>query len=688
MPTSKFRSSSALPFLLLTFAHALPVQADETTAEAGDILMETVTISALAIDEDAKLQSTPHSIVKGTELLRRGSSTLGESLNGLPGVYADTFGAGASRPVIRGQAAPRVSVLSDGSALLDASAISPDHAITADPLLATRIEVLRGPSALLYGGGAAGGVVNVLDGRIPATLPEKALQGFFALRGNTVANEQAGALGVDTRIADNLVLHIEHAQREADDYKAKSAATRRVEGSWSEGNNSSAGFSWVNERGYLGLAYGEQHDAYGLPGHEHQDCDLTGGVFSCSIGSHTHTSGDEPWIDLQQHRLDIRGEYADPMPGIENIKLRFNQSRYRHDEIDDNNISTSFFNKGNETRLEATHQAIGNGHGVIGLQISHSEFSTDGTEVFLPDNKTESRAVFIAEHYAFNEKWHGELGARKEWQALSPLADPQNRPAHRASTNSFSSALTWHFQPDYKLSLSLSRSQRLPQAQELYADGVHIATSTYECGLLSCPSLGVTNRVRPETSYNIGLNVGKSQGDATFDVGIYYNRINDYIHARTLNRINDFRLIHYTQTDANFTGAEASTSYRFDQGWIASASFDVVRAKELGSNEPLPRIPAARFSTQLEKSWLSLSASMEIVRVFEQGRITADEIATPAHTLLNAGLNYRMNGNNDTFLFLQGRNLLNQTVWNHSSFLANRIPEPGRNLTAGVRVAF
>lgn len=680
-----------LPFLLCALTCTLPAQAaDELVGEPGDILMDTVTVSALAFDEDANLQATPHSVLDGVDLLRRGSSTLGEALSGLPGVQADTFGAGASRPVIRGQTAPRVSVLSDGSALMDASAISPDHAITADPLLITRVEVLRGPSALRYGGGAIGGVVNVLDGRIPTALPEKRAQGFLALRGNTVADEKAGAASLDLHVAGNLVLHAEHARRKADDYEIAGFTAPRVNGSWSEGENSSTGLSWVGDRGYLGLAYSWKDDAYGLPGHSHEfeDCQLAGTVLACNGSGHVHAHTDAPWVDLRNRRLDMRGEYSNPLPGLENVALRFNRTRYQHDEIDDGAIGTTFLHYGYETRLEATHVPLGGWHGVIGVQVNDAEFNARGTESFIPKTATESRAVFAFEHYALNDAWHLELGARQEWQTLTPIADTQGRPASRERATSLSTAAVWRFRPDYNISLSLARSQRLPQAQELYANGVHLATNTYECGLLACPSLGTVAEVSPETSHNLGFNLRKTAGEVTFDLGIFHNEIADYIYARTLDRIDEFRLIRYSQVDARFVGAEGRADYRFAEGWSAGVTGDIVRATEQDGGGNLPRIPAARLGLQLEKNWRALNGEVEVLRVFAQDRISADETRTPGHTLLNASLNYRPVANRDLTLFLQGRNLLAETVWNHSSFLANRIPEPGRALSAGLRVAF
>ncbi len=681
------------PFLFLLAIGAATAHAEETNtspAAVDDVLLDTVTVYALALDEDPALQSTPHSVLDGSDLLRQGSSTLGSSLNGLPGVHADTFGGGASRPVIRGQAAPRVSVLSDGVSLRDASAISPDHAITAEPLLVRRVEVLRGPATLLHGGGAIGGVVNVLDNRIPDTLPEKRIQGFFALRGNTVADEKAGTVSVDARLGDSLVLHAEHAQRKADDYEIAGFTTPRVNGSWSEGSTSSTGLSWVHDKGYLGIAYTWQDDEYGLPGHSHdyENCSLSGSVLNCATSGHAHAHDEVPYVDLRSKRIDIRGEYRDPVAGIEKIRLRVNRTRYEHDEIEEGQISTTFLNYGYETRIEATHAEIGNWHGVIGAQYSDAESNARGTEGFIPKTRSENIALFALEHYKLDDAWHLEAGARQEWQKLAPVNDAQNRRPASQSASSLSLAAVWQFMEDHNLSLSLARSQRLPQAQEMYADGVHLATNTYECGLWACPSLGAQADTRPETSHNVGLNLRRNAGSISYDIGVYHNRIKDYIYASTLDQIDAFRLIRYSQIDAEFTGAEATGSYRFRENWTASLFGDVVSARQVDSGDRLPRIPAGRLGTRLSHQWQSLDGEVEFYRVFAQNDIARYETRTPGHNMLNATLNYRLRGNDNSSLFLRGSNLLAEKVWNHTSFLAGVVPEPGRNLSAGIRMAF
>jgi len=259
----------------LSLAIRLAVLACATVAVpafAADELDEATTLDAVhavAIGENPDKIAQPFSVVSGDDLLARGA-TLGEAIDTLPGVRADTFGGGASRPVIRGQTAPRVKVLSDSSSIIDASDISPDHATTVDPLLGERIEILRGPATLLYGGGAIGGVVNVLDHKIPTALPDGNYEGRLMARGSSVSGEKAYAGMINAALGGGLVLHAEGSHRDADDYRVPDFHERRADGTFSESRNGSLGLSWVTDRGYIGLAYSYRDDDYGLPGHSHE----------------------------------------------------------------------------------------------------------------------------------------------------------------------------------------------------------------------------------------------------------------------------------------------------------------------------------------------------------------------------------------------------------------------------------
>ncbi|HEY0942464.1 MAG TPA: TonB-dependent receptor [Steroidobacter sp.] len=677
---------------------AFGVQAQQVE---DDRVLETVRVSASAVNEDPQNLAASYAILDGQALFERSQPTLGDTLNSLPGVNSDTFGGGASRTIIRGQTAPRVAVLSDSSTLLDASDISPDHAVTAEPLLIERIEVLRGPATLLYGSGAIGGIVNVLDKKVPSALPKDRIDGSFGLRGSSVSEEKAGAFEITARATDNLVLHAEAMMRDSNNYRARGLDDSRVDGTFSESQNASLGLSWVGERGYIGLAYSYRDDGYGVPGHSHEyeGCHPHGSALHCEEHEegeeedHEHEEGHEalPKISLLSKRFDLRGELAGPFAGVERIRLRASHTDYRHHELEEQEIATTFANDGYEARIEVQHVEIGGLRGVVGVQYAETDFSALGEEAFLPQVQSRTFGLFAVEHIEVGERWHFELGARQEWQKHTPINDERGRPEFDDSATSVSAAAIWEFVPDYSLTLAVTGSERLPHAQELYARGIHLATNTYECGLfpdpLTCGGPENNAAIETEAANNIELTLRKNAGDVTFAIGAFRNDVDDYIYGRTLDQFEDFRLIKYTQGDAKFTGLEAEATYRVSESFAATVFGDYVRA-ELDEGGNLPRIPAARYGTRLSATAQAISGELEYYRVNEQDDIADFEAVTPGYDMLNLTLSYSLGGEGSSVMYLRGSNLLDEIVWNHASYLARVVPLPGRGVTAGVRVSF
>jgi iron complex outermembrane recepter protein len=676
------------------------VQASELYAQAvtGPLPTE-IRVTALGVDESADLIVAPYDVLERDTLLSRGG-TLGDMLNGLSGVHADSFGGGASRPVIRGQTSPRTEILSDGSSILDASDVSPDHAVTVDTLLAQRVEVLRGPATLLYGGGAIGGVVNVLDDKIPATIPEKGYEGFWALRGNSVADEKAGAISLTGAINNNVALHFESSMRDTDDYKAPTRSGSRVEGTAAENRNTSAGASWIGERGYIGVAYSYRDDNYGIPGHseEYASCHPHGIELHCGghddHEDHDHDHNHEhgmPIVDLESRRVDVRGEYLNPLPGFNKVRFRASNTEYEHFELEENEVSAAFSNDGYELRVEFDHEALFGWQGLFGIQHSDARFANSGANVFMPVTDSRATGLFVVEHLQVNEQWHLELGARYDRQQHRPVNDLRNRPAFDASAFSYSGAAIWNLGENTLLSLTYARAQRLPHAQELYSRGVHMASNTYECGLtphpLTCGGAENNQGLQKESADNFELGLRKVDGAFTYSVSVFRNNVDNYIYARTLDQFEDFRLIKYTQRDAEFMGYEVELGYQFNDVLSAAVFTDNVKV-DLDGVDRLPRIPPRRTGLRMAAQLGEETRSeLEFYRAAKASRLAQFETATPAYDMLNLSLSYAPAGSSYN-LFVRGANLLDEEVRNHSSFLANVIPMPGRNISAGVKLNF
>lgn len=695
---------------LSTLPHAALATTLPQSGPATRVDDVVVTADPLGRRSDEVISSV--AVLRGDALTQRRQGTLGETLNGLPGVNSDTFGGGASRPVIRGQTAPRVKVLSDGSGLNDASEVSPDHAVTGETLLLDGVEILRGTSALLYGGGAIGGAVNLLDRKIPTRIPENGGEGVAEARLGTADNEQAGVVGF-TVGAGSLALRLEWAGRSLDDYETpfytppahehdegeegheehedheheeEAEGFDRLAGSFNRGSTKTVGLSWIGSRGYLGAAFTEQLATYGLPGHSHEyeSCHPHGSSLHCGghdhgeedhDHDHEHEHEDPPVVDLVSRRVDVRGEIADPFAGIERLRFRGGYTDYAHDEKDEGVVATTFTNEGYDARIEAQHAPIGPLRGVFGVQVGRSDFAAVGAESFLPPSRTDTTALFLLEEFRLSDTLKLEGALRQEWQEASAVgrADTDHSPF------SASVSANWTFAPGWSTTLAVSRSQRAPSAQELYARGVHLATNTYEIG---DAALDV------ETANAVELSLEKTTGATTVSVGAYRYAYDGYIYADTLDQFEDFRLVRYTQRDATFTGVEAELRQQLTP-WLSVGAFgDYVQA-ELKDGGDLPRIPAGRLGGRADAYAGAWSGHLEYIHVFDQDRVADYEEATPGYDMVNATVAYDFDiGGFGSQVFVRGTNLLDETALNHASFISTLAPLRGRNFVVGLRTRF
>jgi len=693
---SMARPSATLLAVAIAFAYAQPAagQTAAPSSRAAVTALEPVVVAADPLGRDVDSLATPVTVLHDDALAEHRRGTLGELLDGQPGVHADPFGGGASRPVIRGQTAPRIKVLNDGAEVMDASTISPDHVVTVDTLQARKVEILRGPAALLYGGSAIGGVVNVLDDKTPTQVPVNGMEGSVEALGSSAAKSRTGVVGL-TVGEGNIAIRLQGAKRRADDYRVPDWTARKVENSQAETTTASLGLSFIGDRGYLGAAYSYREDDYGLPGHSHEfeGCHPHGSTLACHDSDHDHDHDHDHGHDedhaatahLRSNRFDLRGELRDPLAGFETLRLRAGYTDYRHDEREGGEVGTEFINRGMDARLELTHNPLGGFKGVLGLQTSRYDFeSRGGSENFIPKTRTHSTGIFVLEDYVWND-WRFEVGARHEWQSVKPSTG--RNPAVDDRATSVSAGAVWNFAPAYAASLSLSRAQRLPNAQELYADGLHLATNTWERGDVN---------LKHETSNSVDLGLRKTLGDLRFTVSLFHSRVKGYIYGRTLDTIfsddgDMLRLIRYTQKDAQFTGLEADMSYRFTPMLSATVFGDVVRGRLRAGEGDLPRIPAARLGVRTDLTWQQWRGFAEYTQVLRQNRVAVAERErkTSGFGLFSLGVAYGGKlGATEYQVYLRGTNLFDKLAYSHTSFVSRAAPLPGRSVHTGVRVTF
>ncbi|MCL4837716.1 MAG: TonB-dependent receptor plug domain-containing protein, partial [Thermoanaerobaculia bacterium] len=358
---------------------------------------EAIVVTASPEARSQEDLAQPVSVVSGDDLLVLLQPTVGETLAGQVGVASTSFGAGSSRPVIRGLAGDRIRVLASGIGTGDVSTTSPDHAVAGDVMGAERIEIVRGPATLLYGSSAIGGVVNVIHQWIPDYLPERPLTGAVQLHGGSAAEEKSGAVELGGSFG-RIAWHADFGRREAGDYEIPGLAaseaevhegepfTGRLANSGVESERGSVGFSWVGARGFVGLSVGRYESRYGIPGHSHAH-----GPEEHGVEGHGVEHGEEAVTsDLEQTRIDLKGEWQLLSGPFRGVKARLGVADYEHVELEGAEVGTRFRNDSWEGRLELPHRALGPFTGAVGLQAARRKLSAAGEESFTPPSENQS----------------------------------------------------------------------------------------------------------------------------------------------------------------------------------------------------------------------------------------------------------------------------------------------------------
>jgi iron complex outermembrane receptor protein len=655
---------------------------------------ETVVVTATPLASALSDVVQPVSILTGSELAERMQPTLGETLAQQPGVSSTYFGPGASRPVIRGLGGDRIRVLQSGLGAADASSTSPDHAVSFDPLGAEQIEVVRGPATLLYGSNAVGGVVNILDDRVPDAVSDRPVHGKAEVSGGTVADERAGAVSLNGG-AKAFAWHADFLKRKTDDLRipgfAESAALRAeeaeeaeeheqvqgtLENSAVENTSGAAGVSVVGRRGFLGVAFSGLDSLYGVPGHEHHE------------EEGELPPGEEPpaeeegavRIDLRQRRADLRGELRQPTGGVRNVRLRVGRADYEHTELEGDEIGTVFTNDSWEGRLELNHEPLGPFTGSFGVQGARRDFAAIGAEAFVPPTVTDTLAVFAFEE-ARSGAWRFQVGGRYEHQSAEVTEEALERTFGAVSG---SGGVVWQ-SPASSAGLTVARSIKLPNAEELFSNGPHLATAAFEIG---DADLG------REKSLGVDLSLRRRSGRVTGDVNLFMNRFDGFIFEDLTGEEEDgLQVVRFVQRDADFRGVEAQLRVELLHAEPRHLDLDLmadyVHAELRDSGDPLPRIPPLRYGAALHYEDGPWSARVELRGVAEQDRVTANERPTDGYALLNATLGRRLFvGRTVIEALLRGTNLTDQEARNHVSFLKDIAPLPGRDVRLAVRVVF
>lgn len=667
-------ASAVLPkAITLAVALALPMLLKSTNLYADehshlDLDNVPVTGNPLGVGSDELV--VPVTVVGGRELSLRRESTLGEILNGTPGVTATQFGPNASRPVIRGLDAERVRIMQNGVGVLDASSLSFDHAVGVDPLIIEQIDVVRGPAALLYGGSAIGGVVNAIDHRIP----KEALNGVTGRAETRFGGPQSSRNSAAVFDVGNgtFAMHADYYTRTTGDLEIpgyavskRLAATGvdrskkdRLPNSDAQAEGGALGGSWTFDDGYLGLSFANDNNNYGVVAEE--------GVR----------------IDMDSQRWDMAGEVTNIKGPVHRIKARLAHTDYQHVEIEDGAVGTTFKNRGMEGSLEAGHAPVLGLNGVLGYQFQNTRFEALGDEAFVPNVTTNTQAIYAYEELPI-DKHKLTFGARMgETTQTSHINDKfttemqrRFRPSSIALGGLYNINEAWNF------TTNLSRNERAPSNFELFADGEHVATGQYQVG---------NKTLKEEISTGVDAQLKWKSGQDSMTLGTYVTRFQNFIGLFNTGAIvGGLPEAAFQAVPALFKGLEFEAHHHITDNIGLSFRGDYVHAKDTRNNDYLPRIAPLRLGAGVNYQQGPFYSRLDVLHAFKQNNTAENELATDSYTNVSAMVAYKLPIRHQPELFVKAYNLLNDDIREHASFLKDRAPAVGqRSLMIGLRAVF
>ena len=696
--------------------------------------VENIVVTANALQSSVLESVTPVTVIGAEKLRKIEAPTLGETLKNAPGVHSTYFGPVSSSPVIRGNDGPRVKIVQNGLDVSDVSRVSPDHNVATTLSSATQVEVLRGPATLQYGSGAIGGVVNVVDKRIPQYQID-GVEGEAETSYSTVNNGSYTRADV-TGGSGNIAWHVDGFYRDTDNADIPGFASIDpdedepngvLESSAMETRNVVAGLSYVAEEGYFGFAVEQLDNKYGVPGYSHAHGEEEHEGEDHDLEEHDHEEHAEEGVllDVDMTRYQAAGEWHSPFEGITNLKFAAAYTDYEHAEIEDGEPGTVFTNESSDIRLSAYHEEVNGWHGVFGLQFNHSDYNAVGEEAFTPANTTSSYALYLIEQKKVGNVTF-ELGGRLERTTLDAdaseveldvLHDEHEGEEHAVAFNfpdydftslSLSAGANWEYQEGHSVAVTLSRSERAPSQQELFSAGQHLATQSYEVGLVfDMDEEGhieeTLKGVKEEVSTNLDITFRKFTGSWGYSASFFYNQADDYIFQTSTGLIalseheehghdehgdeEGLPIYYFQQADADIWGFEAETYVDLSDTLRLTVFGDYIRAEIEDDN--LPRTPPMRFGSELSYVNDGLSADVGFTWYDDQNEVASFETATDGYTLVNASVQYEFGTQGiDWVVFARGENLTDEEARVHTSFLKDQAPLPGRNFTMGVRALF
>ena len=663
---------SLLRTTFLLAASTLAVSAQEASPQK----LKTVVIKGSAIGSEITAV-TPSLLLSGAGLESLSVSTLGDVLADIPGVASSYFGPNSGRPVIRGLEGDRLKIAQNGTSSLDASSASPDHAVSVDPLTIREVQVLRGPAALLYSSSILGGVVNVIDNRIPVERLPRAFT-LFGRAGSADGLRSLSALAEGS--AGDFAFHLDGFTKSTTDL---STPVGRIADTSSDSQGAGFGVSRVGPSGYIGLSYSGLDSTYGVtePGIE---------------------------IGLRQRRWDLAGSVSAPAAALKSVSYKLGVSDYEHSEFDGGVAGSTFTNQGWDARVDFELTKVGSLEGVVGIQSGRFDFAVTGDEGFLPNTRNANDALFGSFVQPLSADTRLRYGFRVESAKVSADAWTHeglasNPAAASASFTPASFALAWvkDLNAQWTTTLSLTRTERAPNFQELFADGPHMGTDAYEVG---------DRTLGKEKGIGLELELAKTRGTVSGSVSVYYNRFSSFISQQAngfgpdltgratpgpdySSGVDQLARYDFVSVPADFYGAEAKVNFQLQDDAAAKCGLeffgDTVRASNRDTSEALPRISPGRIGAALHGLQSGWSWRLDATYHLAQNHLATDETPTAGYTMVGASFarDFQVAGAAARFT-LRLTNLFDVEARNASSFIKDALPLPGRGVEAGLKLSF
>jgi len=651
-------------FKKLSFSLLLLVVQLAFAEDKADLVLPSTDVNANLIGISSDPMVDPSNVMNGRELSIKRESSIGETLTNIPGVSNSSYGPSVGRPIVRGMDGDHIQILQNGLGNLDVSNLSADHGVSIDPLIIEQIELIRGPSALLYGNGVSGGVINAVDHRIP----KEALDGITGRaesRYESVNRGESNAAVIDLGNS-SFVIHADAYNRNTENLSIPDYAVSKYldinDASHGKGTllNSSSntyggaiGASMIFDNGYAGLSFSNHNSNYGSP------------------------KEDTVRLDMESNRLDFSSEIRELPTFFNRIKVRMSNTDYQHSEIDSGVIQTTFKNTGTEGSFELGHKEIYGLNGLVGFAFDNSQFKSIGNESFAPDSQTISQSVYMLETYKFYQHKISFALRRAEHQ----IDSIQNKDF---STNNASIGDEYILNDLWTVKTNINHLERAPSYYELFANGVHAATGQYIEGNTS---------IKNEISNGIDFNIKRKDKSNTTSLSAYYNNFNSYIglfntsNIRNVNGINWDEAI-FNSVKASFKGIELESKQLVADNLTANIRTEYVIAKNEDTGAYLPRIAPLKMGIGSTYQKERYSLNINLLHAFAQNKLSANELKTDAYTNLSLLATYQLPIKYNIELFTKANNLLNEEIRDATSYIKDIAPQGGRSIMFGLRGDF